>query len=66
MRELNMRQSFGVSVLMVKQPSGDGGERLDTTPGADYTFQAGDVMLVMGRNEQLRHLKRGTPPPSTE
>ncbi len=47
-RELDIRRSFGVSVLMIKQSTADGGERLNTTPGADYRFKIGDVLLVMG------------------
>lgn len=62
-RELNVRQAFGVSILMIKQSSSDGGEQLDAAPGADYVFQPEDVMLVMGPPEKLRHLKTGTPRP---
>ncbi len=60
-RDLNIRQNFGVSVLMIKQSSSGGQERLITTPEPDYAFQQGDVMLVLGPNEELRHLKRGVP-----
>jgi trk system potassium uptake protein TrkA len=60
-RELDIRRSFGVSVLMIKQPAGDGGERLNTTPDADYTFKHGDMLLIMGPSDELRHLKRGRP-----
>ena len=58
-RELDIRKNFGVSVLMVKQSTADGQEKLQTTPSADYTFRQDDVMLVMGPNEELRRLKRG-------
>ena len=60
-RDLDVRQSFGVSVLMIKQPSADGEERLETTPDAGYVFKRDDVMLVMGPNEKIRHLRAGTP-----
>jgi CIC family chloride channel protein len=60
-RELNVRQEFGASVLMVKQTTGEGGEELNTTPDPDYTFQYGDVMLVLAPSEQLRYLRRGVP-----
>jgi hypothetical protein len=46
---------------MIKQSTADGGERLNTTPGADYRFKIGDVLLVMGPSDELRHLKRGRP-----
>ncbi|MCH7683448.1 MAG: chloride channel protein [Gemmatimonadetes bacterium] len=58
-RELDIRKNFGVSVLMVKQSTAGGQEKLQTTPSADYTFRQDDVMLVMGPNEELRRLKRG-------
>ncbi len=64
--DLNIRQQFGVSVLMIKQSSGEGVEQLNTTPQADYAFQHGDVMLVLGPNEQLRHLRRGRGTPRKE
>ena len=60
-RELHVRQRFGVSILIIKQSRGDGEERLETTPRADYVFQSGDMILVMGPTEELRHLKRGLP-----
>ena len=60
-RELDVRQRFGVSILIVKQSRGDGEERLETTPRADYVFHSGDMILVMGPTEELRHLKRGLP-----
>jgi CIC family chloride channel protein len=65
-RGLNIRQSFGVSVLMIKQLSADGGERLETAPEASYVFKEDDVMLVMGPNEGLRHLRTGTPLPGAD
>jgi trk system potassium uptake protein TrkA len=58
-RDLDIRKNFGVSVLMVKQSTADGQEKLQTTPSADYIFRQDDVMLVMGPNEELRRLKRG-------
>ena len=56
-RALDIRRNFGVSILMIKDSSAGGKEELHTTPGADYTFQADDVMLVMGSAEELRRLK---------
>jgi CIC family chloride channel protein len=62
---LNVRQRFGVSVLMIKQLSADGAERLETAPEAGYVFKVDDVMLVMGPSERLRHLRTGTPLPNS-
>ncbi len=52
---LDIRQRFGVSVLVVKQsePGVEGG-RLDAAPDASYAFRDGDVLLVMGSNESIR------------
>ncbi len=56
-RELDVRGSHGVTVLMVKRKTGDGRERLETSPDGDFVFQDGDVMLVMGPNDRLRALR---------
>jgi CIC family chloride channel protein len=60
-RDLNIRQSFGVTVLVIKRTHGDGGERVTTTPDADYAFEAGDVMLVLGSTAQLPYVRTGVP-----
>jgi CIC family chloride channel protein len=60
-RDLDVRQNFGVSILMIKQISSDGTEQLKPTPDADYTFGYGDIVLVMGTNDGLRRLRTGTP-----
>jgi trk system potassium uptake protein TrkA len=58
LRELDIRERFGVSVLMIKRDS-PGGVRINEAPTADYAFQPGDIMLVMGPADRLRALKRG-------
>jgi CIC family chloride channel protein len=60
-RQLDIRQTFGVSVLMIKQTTAPGEERINTAPTPDYVFRPGDVMLVLGPDEELRHLRRGVP-----
>lgn len=60
-RELNIRQDFGVSILMVKQATEDGQEQLTPTPGGDYRFSAGDALLVLGSADDLPPLRRGIP-----
>jgi CIC family chloride channel protein len=60
-RTLDIRRRFGVSVLMVKQPTDDGADRLNASPDGDYAFCDGDIMLVMGPADALRHLRTGTP-----
>ncbi len=58
-RDLNIRQDFRTSVLMIKQTSDEGEEQLNTVAEADYAFQEGDVLLVLGPNEELPCLRRG-------
>jgi len=57
-RELQVRQQYGVSVLMVKHVRPDGTERLSAT-GADYVFRDGDTILALGAPERLRVLGGG-------
>jgi CIC family chloride channel protein len=59
--ELNIRQRFHSSVLMIKQTETGGDEELNTAPEADYTFRHGDVMLVLGPSEELPALRSGVP-----
>jgi len=60
-RELDIRIRFGVSILLIKQGTDDGGATLDGAPMAGYAFRPGDVMLAMGSHDQLRDLRRGIP-----
>jgi CIC family chloride channel protein len=61
LRELHVRQDYGASVLMVKQVTADGRERLNTAPEPDYAFRPGDVLLVLAPSDELPHLRRGVP-----
>ena len=60
LRDLDIRGKFGVSVLMVKRDAA-GGERVNEAPSADYAFQPGDVMLVMGPGDRVRAAGPATP-----
>ena len=57
--DLNVRQRYGVSVLMVKHDEGDGHEGLTPSPAASYVFADGDVMLVLGPESEIRRLELG-------
>jgi len=57
-RDLRVRQQYGVSVLMVKHTRPDGSQRL-TSPGADYVFRDGDTVLMLGTSERMRALGGG-------
>ena len=61
-RDLNIREKSGVSVLMITQGESDArGDPITTIPTADYVFQQGDTVLVMGKAEELLNFMRGTP-----
>ncbi len=64
-RQLDIRQTFGVSVLMIKQTTAPGEEHINTAPTPDYVFRPGDILLVLGPDDELRHLRRGVPPVGT-
>ena len=56
---LDIRNRYGVTVLLVKQRAGVREEFVNAVPSADYVFRPGDVMLVMGPDDMLRRLERG-------
>jgi CIC family chloride channel protein len=61
-KDLNIREDFGVSVLMITQEASATGKPVTTMPAPDYTFMPGDVVLVMGPKEALPHFARGRRP----
>jgi len=58
MAELGIRRRFDVTVLLIKRKSGDGEEVVNQLPDAEYIFREGDIMLVMGREDNLHRLGR--------
>jgi CIC family chloride channel protein len=60
-RDLNIRQDFGFSILMIRRRTPGGSGALDVTPAADYVFQSGDVMLVLGPGKDVGSLRQGAP-----
>jgi CIC family chloride channel protein len=55
---LDIRKHFGVSLLLIKRKSSDGERIIDELPSADYVFQEGDVMLVLGNEQRLERFER--------
>ena len=49
--EMNIRAQFGLNIIAVE----NGGEVVDTV-GPDYTFRAGDIMIVSGSRDDLLRL----------
>ncbi|MFW6035808.1 MAG: potassium channel family protein [Halanaerobiales bacterium] len=50
--ELELRGKFGVNVMAIKR-----GKNLNITPGANDKLLEGDVLIVMGKNDDLDKLK---------
>jgi len=50
---LQIRSTYHVLVVAVKN-----GDRLDLVPGGDYLVSEGDIMVLIGRNEDLAQLTR--------
>jgi hypothetical protein len=57
LRQLGIREQFGLTVIGIvdwrESPSGDVDENVVLNPQPDYTFSAGDVVIVLGENERL-------------
>lgn len=56
---LDIRNRYECTILLIKQQDSVGQEVVNAVPTADYIFQSGDVMLVMGPNANLRRLEHG-------
>lgn len=54
---LDIRQRFGVSILMIKQQTAQGREQLNASPDRDYVFCEGDRLLVLGPGDAIRDLR---------
>jgi CIC family chloride channel protein len=55
---MDIRRRFGVTVLLIKRKSGIDEQIVEQLPDAEYVFQEGDVMLVMGAEDRLQRLER--------
>ena len=55
--ELNLRNRFGVTLLLVKRQKVNDDQISRTVPDASYVFESDDVMLVMGKPSKLIQLQ---------
>ncbi len=59
-RNLNIRQRYGIEVILIRKPTMDN-EGFTTRPGAlpmpDYVIKPGDKLLVMGRKKDVAALR---------
>ncbi|MFH1748583.1 MAG: chloride channel protein [Planctomycetota bacterium] len=56
---LDIRNRYHSTILLIKQRASIGEDIVNASPSANYIFQPGDVLLVMGPDENLRRLERG-------
>ena len=53
LKELNVRAKLGVNILAVRR---DG--KMDVSPAADFTFQSGDIIVVLGDTKALDSVQK--------
>lgn len=51
--ELDIRAKYHLTIIAVRR----GGE-MSISPGRDFTFQTGDCLVVLGRNDDIQRLER--------
>ncbi|HDP24001.1 MAG TPA: hypothetical protein ENN34_01025 [Deltaproteobacteria bacterium] len=59
---LNIRNRFGVEVILVRKPENSKGvssARASAFPGPDYVIRRGDRLLVMGTEQAIQRVKKG-------
>lgn len=55
LKELDLRQQFGINVLGIRKKPG---ERLSISPDANYLMEEGDLMLVIAENEIFKNFNK--------
>ena len=53
LRELNIRAKLGVNILAIRR-----GGQMNVSPGADFSFAAGDVVVVLGDSVALKKVQK--------
>lgn len=53
LKELNVRAKLGVNILAVRR-----GGKMDVSPAADFSFQNGDVVVVLGDTKALHAVQK--------
>ncbi len=56
-RDLDLRNRFGVTLLLVKRQKANDSQISSTVPDASYIFESGDTLLVMGNPGKLVQLQ---------
>ena len=56
-KKLDIRNRYGVDIIMVKKHS-PGKASPPLKPGADYTFESNDLLLILGQKEQIDYISK--------
>ncbi|RMH74974.1 MAG: hypothetical protein D6681_22615, partial [Calditrichaeota bacterium] len=54
---LELRNRFGVNILMIKRKAPDGSEQ-QIIPSPSERIETGDVLIALGREKDLNRLRR--------
>ncbi|MHA7964985.1 potassium channel family protein [Paenibacillus sp. CAU 1782] len=52
LKELNIRAKYGCTIMAIKK-----GDQINVSPKAEDAIYTGDVLLLIGSNEEIRHLE---------
>lgn len=52
--ELNIRSTYGINVIAARDKNA---EELNVSPSAKYTIKEGDVLIVIGKNDDIKKLR---------
>ena len=55
MRELNVRDKYGVNIIALRDESSDS---VTVNLGPEYCLKAADVMVILGNNEDLLRVQQ--------
>jgi trk system potassium uptake protein TrkA len=52
LKELNIRAKYGCTIMAIKK-----GDQINVSPKAEDAIYTGDVLLLIGSNDEIRHLE---------
>lgn len=58
LKELQLRNRYGLTLIAIKRKGGAGSEETTIAPSADDLIESGDVLSLLGPNERLAHIDR--------
>jgi len=53
-KKLDIRARYGINILAIK---GQDGRTVSVTPSPDYMIKAGDILVVVGANDDIQNLE---------